>query len=192
MQANLYFGFMLLPIIERDSYTLRPWHPDDAQSLVKHANNPRVARNLRDGFPHPYTLTDAERWLKMVEENQSDLILAIEIEGEAAGGIGIHAGKDVYRYNGEIGYWLSEVYWGRGMMSDAVKILVDYAFSETQWLRIFATIFQNNTPSMRVLEKCGFTREAIHRHTVMKEGKLLDEHLYSLLRGQWKRHQRPA
>lgn len=183
---------MLLPIIERESYRMRPWHPDDAQSLVKHAHNPRVARNLRDGFPYPYTLSDAGRWLDMVGENQSDLILAIEIGDEAAGGIGIHAGKDVYRYNGEIGYWLSEDYWGKGIMSDAVGVLVDHAFTETQWLRIFASIFQNNTPSMRVLEKCGFTREAIHKHTVMKEGKLLDEHLYSLMRKQWKRRQRPA
>ncbi len=137
-----------------------------------------MARNLRDGFPYPYTLTDARRWLEMVGENKEDLILAIEVDGEAAGGIGLHAGKDVYRYNGEIGYWLSEVYWGRGIMSDAVGVMVEYAFSETQWLQDFCLHFQNNRSSMRVLEKYGFTREAIHRKAVMKEGKLLDEHLY--------------
>ncbi len=186
MQAILYFEPMHLPIIERDLYRMRPWHPEDAPSLVKHANNPNVARNLRDGFPYPYTLPDARRWIDMVGENRSDLILAIEIEGEAAGGIGIYAGKDVYRYNGEIGYWLSQAHWGKGIMSDAVAALVDYAFLQTQWLRLFATIFESNTPSMRVLEKCGFSHEAIHKLTVMKEGIMMDEHLFALLKGQWK------
>ena len=166
---------------------MRPWRSEDAQALVKHANNLKVARNLRDGFPYPYTMSDARRWLELVVENKSDLILAIEIDGEAAGGIGIHAGKDVYRYNGEVGYWLSESHWGRGIMSDAVGALVAYAFLHTQWLRLFATIFQHNLSSMRVLEKCGFTLEAIHIKTVMKEGKLLDEHLYALRKEQWKK-----
>lgn len=186
MQANLYFDSMHLPIIERELYQMRPWCPEDASSLVQHANNPRVARNLRDGFPYPYAMDDARRWLEMVGENRTDLILAIEIDGMAAGGIGIHAGKDVYRYNGEIGYWLSEVHWGRGIMSDAVAALVDHAFLQTRWLRIFATIFQHNISSMRVLEKCGFTLEAIHKLTVMKEGELLDEHLFALRKEQWK------
>jgi ribosomal-protein-alanine N-acetyltransferase len=189
MQANLYFDSVHLPSIERELYRMRPWHPGDATSLVKHANNPRVARNLRDGFPYPYTLPDARRWLDMVAENQLDLILALEIEGEAAGGIGIHAGKDVYRYNGEIGYWLSEIYWGKGIMTDAVATLVDHAFKHTKWLRLFATIFESNIPSKRILEKCGFRHEATHKHTVMKEGKLLDEHLFALLKAHWKSRQ---
>lgn len=177
---------MQLPIIERELYRMRPWHPDDASSLVKHANNPKVARNLRDGFPHPYSLADARKWLDIVVENQSDLILALEINGEAAGGIGIHAGKDVYSYNGEIGYWLSEIYWAKGIMTEAVGILVDHAFMHTKWLRLFATIFESNTPSMRILEKCGFRHEATHKQVVMKEGKLLDEYLFALLKEHWK------
>ena len=105
---------MQLPTIQRGEYQLRPWHPDDAESLVKHANNPNIATNLRDGFPYPYSLKDANMWLKTAGENKLDLILAIEVNGEAAGGIGLHGMKDVYRYNSEIGYWLSEVYWGMG------------------------------------------------------------------------------
>ncbi len=176
---------MDLPTIQRDSYLLRPWHPDDAESLVRHANNPRVASNLRDAFPHPYGLADARKWLNMVGENREDIILAIEVGGEAAGGIGLHGMKDVYRYNCEIGYWLSESFWGRGIMSDAVGAMVEYAFVNKHWLRLFASIFENNTASMRVLEKNGFKREAIHKRAVMKEGKLLDEHLFALLREQW-------
>ena len=178
---------MQLPVIESELYRMRPWHFDDGPSLVKHANNPKIASNLRDGFPYPYSLPDARKWLQMVGEKQSDMILAIEIEGEAVGGIGIHAGKDVYRYNGEIGYWLSEDHWGKGIMSEAVGSLVDHAFKQTRWLRIYANIFENNTPSMRVLEKNGFTREAVHKRTVMKGGKLLDEHLYALLKEHWER-----
>lgn len=176
---------MQLPVIDFKHLTLRPWHPDDALSLVKHANNPRVASNLRDGFPYPYTLPDAKRWLKMVGDNREDVILAIEVNGEAAGGIGLHGLKDVYRYNGEIGFWLSERHWGRGIMSDAVAAMVNHAFTQTSWLRLFACIFENNLSSMRVLEKNGFQPEAIHKKAVMKEGKLMDEHIYALLKDQW-------
>ncbi len=158
---------------------------DDARSLVKHANNLNVARNLRDGFPYPYTHPDAQKWLEVVGGNKNDIILAIEVEGEAAGGVGLHGLKDVYRYNCEIGYWLSEVYWGKGIMSDAVGDMVEYCFTQTHWLRLFATIFEHNLSSMRVLEKNGFRKEAIHKKVVMKEGKLLDEHLFALLKENW-------
>jgi len=176
---------MQLPTIQRDNYLLRPWHPEDARSLVKHANNLNVARNLRDGFPYPYALQDAKKWLEMVGGNKEDIILAIEVEGEAAGGVGLHGLKDVYRYNCEIGYWLSEMHWGKGIMSDAVGAMVEYCFTQTQWLRLFATIYDHNLSSMKVLEKNGFKKEAIHKKTVMKEDKLLDEHLYALLKENW-------
>jgi [ribosomal protein S5]-alanine N-acetyltransferase len=181
----LYFHPMQLPVIEKSSFRLRPWKEEDETSLVRHANNPAVARNLRDGFPHPYSLKDARQWLEMICANHSDMVLAIEIDGEAAGGIGLHALKDVYRFNAELGYWLSEKYWGRGIISDAVGLVVAHAFNRTRWLRIFATIFEHNLASMRVLEKNGFVREAIHRKAVVKEGKVLDEHLYSLLKEDW-------
>lgn len=176
---------MELPTLMRAGYLMRPWRLEDATHLVRHANNHKVAMNLRDGFPHPYTLQDARDWLGMVADNRDDVILAIEVEGEAAGGIGIHHMKDVYRFNGEIGYWLSEKYWGKGIMTDAVGAMVAHAFTRTRWLRLFATIFENNRASMRVLEKNGFKLEAIHRKTVMKEGILMDEHLYALLKERW-------
>lgn len=176
---------MELPTLMRNGYLIRPWRLEDATSLVRHANNHKVAMNLRDGFPYPYTHQDARDWLEMAVNNREDVILAIEVEGEAAGGIGIHHMKDVYRYNGEIGYWLSEKYWGKGIMSDAVGAMVEHAFTRTRWLRLFATIFENNQASMRVLEKNGFVLEAIHRKTVMKEGALMDEHLYALLKERW-------
>jgi len=185
MALVLYFQPMVLPLIKRKGFILRPWDPADALALVKHANNPRVAANLRDGFPYPYTLEDAKRWLQMVGSNQEDVILAIEVRGEAAGGIGLHGMKDVYRYNSEIGYWLAEVHWGKGIASEAVGAMVKFAFEETQWLRLFASVYENNPASMRVLQKNGFSPEAIHRKAVMKGGKLMDEHLYALLKDQW-------
>lgn len=185
MQCVLYFRSMQLPVIELERITLRPWHPDDAITLVKHANNPRIASNLRDGFPYPYTLPDANRWLNTVGENREDVILAIEVNGEASGGIGLHGLKDVYRYSCEIGYWLSETHWGKGMMSVAVAAMVNFAFTKGSWLRLYACIFENNPSSMRVLLKSGFKPEAIHKKAVMKEGKLMDEHLYALLKDQW-------
>jgi RimJ/RimL family protein N-acetyltransferase len=130
-------------------------------------------------------ISDAKKWLDMAGENTQDVILALEVKGEAAGGIGLHTLKDVYRYNGEIGYWLSQEHWGKGIMSEAVGAMVEYAFTRTRLLRLFACIFENNPASMRVLEKNGFRPEAIHRKAVMKEGKLMDEHLYSLLKENW-------
>ncbi len=178
---------MHLPTIEQGSFRLRPWRSSDAGSLVRHANHPEIARNLRDAFPHPYTPEDAESWLTMVGENRRDLILAIEVEGEASGGIGLHPMQDVYRYNAELGYWLSGSHWGKGIMTGAVGAMVAYAFRNTRWMRIFASIFSHNEASMRVLEKNGFRKEAIHRKSVMKRGVLLDEHYYALLREQWER-----
>lgn len=176
---------MQLPTIQREAFILRPWDPSDAAALVKHANNPRVAANLRDGFPYPYTPGDAKRWLEMVGNNKEDVILAIEVQGEAAGGIGLHGMKDVYKYNCEIGYWLSENHWGKGITTEAVGAMVKFAFEQNRWLRLFACIFENNPTSMRVLEKNGFHLEAIHKKAVMKGGELMDEHLYALLKDQW-------
>jgi ribosomal-protein-alanine N-acetyltransferase len=176
---------MQLPRIQKEGFVLRPWDPTDAEALVKHANHPAIAANLRDGFPHPYTPEDARKWLEMAGNNTKDVILAIEVRGEAAGGIGLHGMKDVYRYNCEIGYWLSEAHWGRGIMTRAVGAMVRYTFEETPWLRLFACIFENNPASMRVLEKNGFHLESIHRKAVMKGGTLMDEHLYALLKDQW-------
>ena len=185
MASVLYFQPMQLPLIKRESFILRPWVANDAPSLVKHANNPLVAINLRDGFPCPYTPGEAKKWLEMVGNNKEDVILAVEVQGEAAGGIGLHGMKDVYRYNCEIGYWLSETHWGKGITTEAVGAMVKFAFEQTKWLRLFASIFENNFASMRVLEKNGFTLEAIHRKAVMKGGKLLDDHMYALLKDQW-------
>ncbi len=162
---------------------LRNWSPDDLPFLVRYADNPRVAAGLRDGFPSPYTTADAERFLAMATSPAGrNLLLAIEVDGQACGGIGIHPLEDVYRKTAEIGYWLAEPYWGRGIATAAVRALVPLAFGRYDLARIQAGIFSNNPASMRVLEKCGFVREAVHRNAVTKNSVTMDEVMYVCLR----------
>ncbi|MBN1165595.1 MAG: GNAT family N-acetyltransferase [Methanospirillaceae archaeon] len=157
---------------------LRNWRSLDAKSLVMHADNTRIAATMRDAFPSPYTMADAERFISMATGTTPHLFLAIEVGGEAAGGIGIHLQDDVKYRSAMIGYWLSESLWGKGIMTDAVRSLLPTAFTRYDIVRLEAGIFSNNPASMRVLEKCGFIREAVHRHAITKNGTLLDEVVY--------------
>ena len=162
---------------------LRPWQKDDAPLLARHADNPRVSSCMRDLFPSPYTVEDAFRFIAMATGPSRSILLAIEVRGEAAGGIGIHPLEDVHRGTAEIGYWLAEPFWGRGIVTDAVRALVPVAFEKTGIARIQAGIFSNNPASMRVLEKCGFVREAVHRNAIIKNGVVMDEVMYVRFRG---------
>jgi [ribosomal protein S5]-alanine N-acetyltransferase len=157
---------------------LRPWKLADAPSLARHADNPRVSACMRDLFPSPYTIDDAHDFIAMATGPSPNLFLAIEVQGEAAGGIGIHPLEDVYRGTAEIGYWLAEPFWGKGIVTDAVRALIPVAFAHTDIIRIQAGIFSNNPASIRVLEKCGFVREAVHRDAITKHGLVMDEMLY--------------
>jgi RimJ/RimL family protein N-acetyltransferase len=167
---------------------LRPWQEEDASPLARHADNPRIAACMRDRFPSPYTLDDARRFIALAAGPAPGLFLAIEVRGEAAGGIGIRPLDDVYRGTAEIGYWLAEPLWGRGIVTNAVRALVPLAFERMDIVRIQAGIFSNNTASIRVLERCGFTKEAVHRNAITKNGVLMDEVLYVLLRKNHPRH----
>jgi len=157
---------------------LREWRASDAKAIVKHANNIRIASMMRDAFPSPYTHEDARRFIAMATEHTPDLFLAIDTGGETVGGIGVHVLNDVKQRSAEIGYWLSERYWGRGIVTDAVRAVVPLAFRQYNIVRLQAGIFSNNPASMRVLEKCGFAREAVHRDAIWKNGRLLDEVMY--------------
>jgi len=157
---------------------LRSWEKEDAAALVQHANNPKIAANMRDGFPYPYTLKNANDWLDAVLKDEKNIFLAIEMDGEAIGGIGIIPFGDVYRKGAEIGYWLSETYWNRGIATDAINQLVNHAFKFAGLIRISACVFEKNKTSMHVLEKAGFHLESIHKKAVFKNGELLDEFVY--------------
>lgn len=198
---------------------LRPWRPEDAPSLAKYADNPRIAATLRDSFPSPYTLDDANRFIAYALwllsgagsgplpgfpfvssspppfpssspgapagsscRTPTDLLLAIEVDGVAVGGIAVTLLDDVYCRTAEIGYWLGEPFWGRGIMTDAIAAIVPVAFERFDIVRIQAGVFANNPASMRVLEKCGFVREAVLKNAITKNGVVIDEVMHARFR----------
>lgn len=165
---------------------LRPWKPADAPALAKHANNRNVARQLRDRFPHPYTIADARQFVQMAAATRPPTMFAMIVDGEAVGGIGFFPGADVERFSAEVGYWLGEIYWGRGITPEAVRLLSTYAFEVCNMLRLFALPFADNTQSMRVLEKAGYVREGILRASSVKYGQVRDQSLYALVNPAWK------
>lgn len=159
---------------------LRPWGEDDKPSLVRHADNYEIWRGLRDTFPHPYTLADAEQWISLARRRGPQTRFAIEVEGEAVGGITLEPGSDIERRSAEIGYWLGEAFWGRGIATVAVRTLTGYGFEGLDPTRIFAVPFENSFASMRVLERCGYTCEGTMRRSAVKEGIVYDQVLYAI------------
>jgi len=162
--------------------TIRPWRGGDAASLVRHADDREVWRNLRDRFPHPYTPADAETWLAWVAQQELPTHWAIEVEGEAGGGIGFTIGEDVHARVAEIGYWLGRRFWGRGIATEALRAVTEHAFAAHDLLRVEAHCFAWNAASLRVLEKAGYVREACLRQAVVKDGEVTDLIIHAVLR----------
>ena len=167
-------------------FILRPWKIEDAASLARFADNPRIAANLRDAFPNPYTPGDAREYISscIAGEGKRQLTRAIEIGGEAAGSVGVFAGSDVYSRSAELGYWLAEDYWRQGVMTRAVRQICREAFRTLEIVRIFAEPFESNAGSRSVLEKAGFTCEGTMRSGVCKNGIIQSYCMYSLLRAE--------
>lgn len=165
-------------------FTLRKWKKEDAQEIAKAANNPKIANNLRNSFPHPYSINDAEWFITdcIAKEGKGQLTRAIEVDGKAVGSIGIFLMEDVYEKSAELGYWLAENYWRQGIVSRAVRMSCREAFATFDLIRIFAEPFEHNTGSRRALEKAGFTYEGTMRNGVYKNGKVHSYCMYSLLR----------
>lgn len=161
---------------------VREWQPADKPSLVQHANNRNVWRNLSHRFPHPYTDADADSWLSLQVTMPEPTHWALEVDGNAVGGIGVILGEGVYAKSGDFGYWLGEPYWGRGIMTAAARATTDHIFSNFDIVRLEARVFEWNAASMRVLTKCGFASEGVLRRSVFKEGQLIDAVLYARVR----------
>jgi len=169
--------------LKAETFLLRKMKKEDTVSFAKHANNPKVYENLRDRFPHPYSEANAEKFYQFVldsPEPQTNFI--VDVDGEAIGTVHIFLKEDVYRKSAELGYWIGEEFWGRGIMSQAIKMVVEYAFKTFDVNRVYATPFSTSLGSMKVLEKAGFKKEAVLKNAVFKNGKLLDEHIYSILK----------
>lgn len=161
---------------------IRSWRRSDLDSLLRYANNPKIAANLRDQFPHPYTRRDGIEYLSYVREMEPEMAFAIEYDGEPIGGVGFKLGTDIARLSVEMGYWLGEPFWSRGLGTRAVQASSDWAFGAYKVVRIFATVFAHNVASMRVLEKSGFTCEGVMRRSAIKDGAILDQMMYAKLR----------
>ena len=166
-------------------FTLRPWRRSDAEAVAAAADNPNIAANLRNVFPSPYTLADAEWYVSdcIAQGEERQLTRAIIIEGRAAGSIGVFVKDDVYEKSAELGYWLAEEHWGKGVMTESVRQICREAFDRFDILRIFAEPFADNQGSRRVLEKAGFTCEGTMRNGVCKNGRVHSYFMYALFRG---------
>ena len=165
-------------------FTLRQWRREDAADVARYADNEKIAQNLRDVFPHPYTLADARGFVDICVTGDPEITLfrAIEADGHVIGSIALSRGSDVYQKTAELGYWLAEEYWGRSIMTRAVKQICEEGFSRWDIVRVYAEPFARNAPSRRVLEKAGFTLEGVMRRGVYKRGQVLDFCMYALLR----------
>jgi RimJ/RimL family protein N-acetyltransferase len=161
---------------------IRSWRPGDEPSLARHANNRNIWLNVRDRFPHPYTLADAEAWVAKAPVADPETQFAIQVDGEAAGGMGVFLQEDIERYSAEIGYWLGEAYWGRGIATAAVRRFTEYAFEAYGLCRIYANVFVWNPASCRVLERAGYQLEGRLRQSGVKDGKVVDGLLYAMVR----------
>ena len=160
---------------------VRSWKTTDIDSLVKHANNRNIWMNLRDRFPHPYTRRDGLEFLRHAQQQRPETAFAIVVDGEAVGGIGFQLNGDVERVSAEIGYWLAEPFWGRGITSEALAALTRYAIDTHRLTRIYALPFAWNLASCRVLEKAGYVLEARLRRSAIKDGQITDQMQYAYI-----------
>jgi len=169
-------------LLELSDVKVRSWHKDDLKALVRHANNPKIAANLRDQFPHPYTRREGIDFLEYAQTQEPECSFAIEYGDEAVGGVGFLIGRDIARISAEMGYWLSEEFWGQGIATRAVTAMSDWAFENYKLTRVFAMAFAHNAASIRVLEKAGFEREGMLRRSAVKNGVVVDQVLFAKVR----------
>lgn len=163
--------------------TLRPWHKDDRFVLTSLANNIRIWNNVRDRLPYPYLLHHADEFIRFSLSHRPNRIMAIEVDGELAGCIGIELQEDIARLTAEVGYWIGEIYWGRGVATEALKQMLSYSFDRfPQLIRVFAKVFEFNASSMKVLERNGFYLESIQQKSAIKNNQVVNEYIWVKLK----------
>ena len=163
----------------RHRIRVRAWQRDDVDDLARNANHLEVARFLRDRFPNPYTRQDAIEFIEIVVPSAPGEFRAIEVDGVAAGGIGIHPGSDVYRRSGELGYWLAPTHWGARIMTAVVNGYVPAMMAALDLVRVSAVVYGPNHASQRLLERCGFVFEGRQRRAIFKNGVVMDALVYA-------------
>jgi RimJ/RimL family protein N-acetyltransferase len=168
-------------------YCLRSYEYSDQEALVKYANNFNISRLLRDQFPFPYTKADAETWLIHACNQEIETNFIIANANGLIGAIGINLQDDVNRFSAEIGYWLAEPFWGKGIATEALKKFTEFAFNNFSLNRIYANVFEGNDASEKVLLKAGYKKEATLKKAVFKEGKFLDQYIYAVLKEEFQK-----
>jgi len=166
-------------MIHGEKISLRALEDIDASSLAELANNKKIWDNLRDIMPYPYSIENANLFIDLTKKENPQVTFAIEFEGKLCGVIGLVPQQDVYKKTAEIGYWIGEPFWNKGIATKAVQLITDYAFNELDFVRLHTGVFEYNTASMKVLEKCGFKKEGVFEKAIIKNGKIWDEHRYS-------------
>lgn len=163
---------------------IRKWKLSDAKDLAVALSNRKIQDNLRDGLPYPYTEQDGADYISsMLSANENDTFaFAITVDNKVVGSIGVFRQENIHRQTAELGYYVAEEYWGRGIMNEAVKQICEYVFCKSDILRIYAEPFVYNAASCRVLEKAGFQYEGTLRSNAVKNGKVIDMKMYSLLK----------
>lgn len=157
----------------------------DAERMAVLANNKKISQNLRNGFPNPYSMEDGVKFINNCILQSPKTIFAIEFKGEYVGNIALIPGKNGYRKSAEIGYFIGEEYWNKGITTIAVKLITDFGFDRLGYVRIHTGIFEHNTSSQRVLEKCGYIREGVFKMAVFKNNKLWDEVRYAIINSKY-------
>lgn len=167
--------------IELETFSIRSYRPEDSASLARVADNPRIAANLRDQFPSPYSEDAARAYIARLSGEAVHNSFALARGDEIIGGIGLHPQDDVHRHSAELGYFVAEPLWGQGIATRAVGAIVDWGFSARGYVRIFAHVFEGNDASARVLIKNGFAAEGRQRKAILKSGRLLDQFVFARL-----------
>lgn len=174
-----------MTVLDAGPARIRSWRPDDAADLAREANDRRIWLNLRDAFPHPYGIEDARRFLAKAIALDPPTYFAIEVDGRVAGSIGYTLHTDVERVGAEVGYWVGVAHWGRGIATAAVRAVTRQAFAAHPELRrLYAMPYAWNPASARVLEKAGYTLEGTLRENAIKDGKIVDQWMYAILRSE--------
>ena len=164
-----------------DQCELRTWRESDARQCTRHANNPKIKRYLRDRFPHPFALKDAEEFIAKAIEDRDGIYLCITDNDRCIGSISARPMDDKSRYSAEIGYWLSEDYWGRGIATQAVAETTKLAMEAHGMHRVFGLVEEGNMASQRVLLKAGYILEARLRHNIYRNGHFVDQLVFACL-----------
>ena len=165
---------------------IRKWKMSDAAELAAVISNKKIQDNLRDGLPFPYTEQDGTAFISemLCADTNETFAFAITAEDKVIGSIGIFRQGNIHRQTAELGYYIAEEYWGKGLMTEAVNQICEYVFNESDIIRIYAEPFAHNTASCRVLEKAGFQYEGTLRKNAVKNGRVIDMKMYARLKAE--------